>query len=224
MENLTVTYNRQSATQQLNKKLSSAMFSSFDEVVIDFVNEDQTSAMSSYNILEWLVGRVAGYELFYDKGEWVPRIRRDIVPVFIDEVKFEPVALDGFPITDIAMVKVIKGIFLGVPFGSQGAIAIYTKRGDLGARSRMPSLPNTELTGYNEQAVLFEPDYSDVRLRDVPDSREILLRRDFLVPDEAHRTTLKFYNNDQAQGYRLIVTGFDATGLPVYLEKIIRMR
>jgi outer membrane cobalamin receptor len=48
----------------------------------------------------------------------------------IDEVWYDPGFLNSLPVSDIAMIKIIKGPFAGGFNSPGGVIAIYTIRGE----------------------------------------------------------------------------------------------
>jgi hypothetical protein len=209
------------ATEELDKRLSSGLFSSGNETIFDFVNEDQTSAQAYTNILDWLQGRVAGFSTVEQNGETLPLIRGTVAQVFLDEMPVEANTLNGLSVSDIAMIKVIKGVTIASR-GGNGAIAIYTRRGGMNSKSNAPSLPNNILAGYRKQPLPFTPDYADENSKRTEDKREILFRRSLLYPDAKQKGEILFYNNDSAKSYRVTVTGFTADGRLVYADKIIQ--
>src|SRR5689334_17689452 len=116
---------------KLNDEYCSGLFKTHDGIIFDLQNENE-SAKSYSNILEWLNGRVAGLQLYYTRyGTPVPFIRNTRSSVFVDEIPVDPGFLNTLPVTDIAVIKVIKEPFIGaVGNGAGGAIAIYTLKGD----------------------------------------------------------------------------------------------
>ena len=88
---------------------------------------DNTTVNSYFNILDWLEGRVAGLQVFtLRNGIRIPVIRSQQTTIYVDEVPVSPDFLNSLPVTDIAMIKVIKTPFFGGSKGGGGAIAIYT--------------------------------------------------------------------------------------------------
>ena len=148
--------------EKLNEELSSPVFQSFNETVFDFVNEDQHAA-GYMNILQWLEGRVAGLRIDLKDGAYVPIIRGTQVNIYVDEMQVEPEFMSGYSVSEIAMVKVIKGFFvgafgggsgsgfgLGSGGGSGGAVCIYTKKPGMRSVNSTPSLNNNKLKGYDK--------------------------------------------------------------------------
>ena len=123
--------NNTSPEQKLNDEYCSDLFRTHDGIIFDLQNGNET-AKSYSNVLEWLSGRVAGLQIYYTRyGTPVPFIRSIRSSIFVDEIAVDPGFLNTLPVTDIAMIKVIKEPFIGaVGNGPGGTIAIYTLRGD----------------------------------------------------------------------------------------------
>jgi hypothetical protein len=120
-----------SPKEKLNDEYCSEPFKTYEGTIIDLVNENE-SAKSYLNVLEWLQGRVAGVQIYYTRnGTPVPFIRNTRASIFVDEMPMDAGYLADLPVTDIAMIKIIKQPFVGaVGNGGGGVIAIYTMKGD----------------------------------------------------------------------------------------------
>ena len=115
-----------SPEEKLNEEYCSGLFKMEDGIIFDLLS-DNTTVNSYFNILDWLGGRVAGLQVFtLRNGVRIPVIRGQQTTVYVDEIPVSPDFLNSLPVTDIAMIKVIKTPFLGGFNGSGGAIAIYT--------------------------------------------------------------------------------------------------
>ncbi|AYN02112.1 hypothetical protein [Chryseobacterium sp. 3008163] len=110
-----------------------------NEVVFDFVNENQ-SAASSPNILQWLQGRVAGLTINFENGVPTPYIRQGKANIYLDEMLTDASSLSGISASNIAMVKIIKDGSVGMSGSGNGAVLIYTRRGDT-----QPKAPESNL-------------------------------------------------------------------------------
>jgi hypothetical protein len=120
----------QTREEQLNKRYTSGLFSTPDGVYFDLEGDDNTSsAISYFNILDWLQGRVAGLQIYNYRGTRIPVIRNQRASIFVNEMRVDADFLSALPVADIAMVKVIKSPFFGGWGGAGGAIAVYTKDG-----------------------------------------------------------------------------------------------
>jgi hypothetical protein len=120
-----------SPEEKLNDEYCSDLFKTYDGTIIDLVNENET-AKSYLNILDWLQGRVAGLQIYYTRyGTAVPFIRNTRASIFVDEMPVDAGYLSDLPTADIAMIKIIKQPFVGaVGNGGGGVIAIYTMKGN----------------------------------------------------------------------------------------------
>jgi len=120
-----------SPKEKLNNEYCTGLFKTHEGTIIDLVNENE-SAKSYTNILEWLQGRVAGLQIYYTKyGTPVPFVRNTRASVFIDEIPVDAGYLNDLAVADIAMIKIIKQPFVGaVGNGGGGVVAIYTLKGD----------------------------------------------------------------------------------------------
>jgi hypothetical protein len=105
------------------------MFKSADGTIIDVENEN---VQAYFNILDWLEGRVAGLQVFVSRnGTRIPVIRGSVATIYVDEMRLDAGFLNSLSVNDIAMIKVIKGPFVGaIGNGGGGVIAIYTFRGE----------------------------------------------------------------------------------------------
>jgi len=119
-----------SPEEKLNEEYCSGLFKMDDGIIFDLLS-DNTTANSYFNILDWLQGRVAGLQVFTLRNSVrIPVIRGQQTSVYVDEIAVSPDFLNSLPVTDIAIIKVIKTPFLGGFNGGGGAIAIYTIRGE----------------------------------------------------------------------------------------------
>ncbi|MBX3252589.1 MAG: hypothetical protein KF862_00505 [Chitinophagaceae bacterium] len=212
LQEVTITAQKKSNKEKLNEELSSGMFRSMNENVFDFVNENQ-EAQSYTNILQWLQGRVAGLQIQMQNGNYVPIMRGSQVGIYLNEMQTDPSQISSLPVADIAMVKVIKGPFVGgVGGGGGGAIAIYTKRGDTrpaGGAKQPPALNSATITGYDKVAEFYAPDYKETGVKRVDkDVRDVLYWNPVAVTERNRPVTVKWYNNDDAKNYRVIIIGF----------------
>jgi len=121
--------NPKSPKELLNDKYASSLFKSTDGIIFDLENE---TVGAYFNILDWLEGRVAGLQVFVSRtGIRVPVIRGSAATIFVDEMRTDPSYLNFLSVNDIAMIKVIKGPFVGaIGNGGGGTIAIYTIKAD----------------------------------------------------------------------------------------------
>lgn len=116
--------------EKLNKEYCSGLFSTQDATYFDLLT-DNSSAVSYFNVLDWLQGRVAGLQVYILRNNTrVPYIRNSRATVYVNEIPVDPGFLNVLPVTDIAMIKIIKAPFAGALSAPGGAIAIYTIKGN----------------------------------------------------------------------------------------------
>ena len=222
MEAIRIEARVKSAKEKLNESLSTPLFQTQDETLFDFVNEDH-SIQSYTNIFDWLDGRVAGLNFTIEDGIRIPMMRGVQANIFVDEIAMDLDMIYTLPVNDIAMVKVIKGYFIGATSGGggSGVIAIYTKRAGMN-RSNSPSLSLVKLAGYRTPAVYSSPEFSSETGRMIKNDTRPVLSWAPLLQHNKGKSTIRFYNNDIASAYRIIITGFTQDAKPVYVENIIQ--
>lgn len=117
--------NDQTREQKLNEQYCDGLFKSADGTILDL--ETSPAAGAYLNILEWLDGRVAGLKVYKTRyNVYIPYIRGQVANIFVDEQQVTTSYLNSLPVSDIAMIKVIRSSFLGGSNPGGGAIAIYT--------------------------------------------------------------------------------------------------
>lgn len=110
-------------------RYSSALFHSADAQILDLENESNKSAISFFNVLDWVKGRVAGLQVYHYRGTPIPFLRNQPAVIYVDEIRVDPGYLNALPVTDISYIKIMKNAF-AIYSGGGGVIAIYTKRGE----------------------------------------------------------------------------------------------
>jgi hypothetical protein len=115
----------------LNEQYCTGLFNTPDGTYFDMLNDNSAASAGSYhNILDWLQGRVAGLQVYTSRyNELIPFIRNSRANIYVDEILMSPDYLNSLPVTDIAMIKIIKAPSAGFG-GPGGVIAIYTKGTD----------------------------------------------------------------------------------------------
>ena len=119
-----------SPQEKLNEEYCSGLFKLYEGTIIDVQNDNTTK--SYLNILNWLQGRVAGLQVYHRRdGTAIAYIRNSRAGLYIDEIPVDPGYVNTLSVSDIAMIKIIKGPFAGgLGNFSGGVIAIYTIKGD----------------------------------------------------------------------------------------------
>jgi hypothetical protein len=116
----------------LNDEYCSPLFNTPNADYFDLLDDRVNSSSLAYlNVLDWLQGRVAGLQIYRAHNNLrIPFIRNQRAAIFVNEIRMDYDYLNMLPVTDIAMIKIIKGPFIGAWGSAGGAIAIYTIRGD----------------------------------------------------------------------------------------------
>lgn len=216
-------------TKELNNQLSSGNFRSVSEQVFDFVNEDQ-HASGYTNIIQWLQGRVAGMQVNTGPdGTFTPVIRGSKADIYLDEMPIDATMLSSVQPSNVAMVKVMKN-FTGRS-GSGNAIAIYTKRGNMGSSPKREANPMlnaganfTNFRGYQKPQEFQVLNYKGQNGQDIgQDFRKVLYwNPEFAVP-YSESADILFFNNDEAKKYKLTIMSMNKEdGQPLYYEKIVQ--
>lgn len=207
--------------EELDKQLSTGMFSSVNATVFDFVNEDQHTA-GSMNILDWLQGRAAGLTFQRNNsGVNVPYIRGQQAKLFLDEIQTDPTMIGSLPIDNIAMVKIIKGSGL---IGD--AVAIYTMKGNMKSKStkKETNSNNTAvIKGYDRPSEFpIEMIDEDAPQKIESDTRETLYWNPNLFDSDYVPPRIKFFNNDSAKQFKVLIISFDEDDNLLFDQQIMK--
>ncbi|WP_079242350.1 hypothetical protein [Chryseobacterium indologenes] len=212
---------KKDAKADLDKQLSSGMFSSVNSTVFDFVNEDQHT--SGYtNILDWLQGKAAGLTFQRNNsGANVPYIRGQQAKLFLDEIATDPTMISTLPINNIAMVKIIKGSGL-----VGDAVAIYTMKGNMQAKSNEKEVKKNNssiIKGYDKPSEFpIEMIDNDAPEKIENDTRETLYWNPNLFDSDYVPPRIKFFNNDSAKQYKMLIISFDEDDNILYDQQVLK--
>ncbi|VXB63394.1 MULTISPECIES: TonB-dependent receptor plug domain-containing protein [Chryseobacterium] len=226
IEEVKIKAQKKDLTKKLNNELSSPLFRSGNETVFDLVNENQ-NAQSSQNILQYLQGRVAGLQIQMQGGSYTATNRGGPIEFFLDEMRVDANQISNIPVSNIAMVKVIKGNFAGSFGGGNGAVAIYTRRGGTtgsGVDTTLPSnLTEVKLNGYDKEVPFNNGIYDEESAKSVPeDKRSILYWNPYLESKSGEPTIVQWYNNDDAKNFRVMIIGFDENNDLLYYNEVLK--
>lgn len=213
---------KQDPKEELEKQLSTGMFSSMNSTVFDFVNEDQHVAGSN-NILDWLQGRAAGLTFQRDNsGVNVPYIRGHQAKLYLNESLTDASMIANLPVSNIAMVKIIKGAGL---IGD--AVLIYTMKGNMKSKSNEKETPKNNsavIKGYDQPSEFpIEMLDNDDPLKKIEnDTRETLYWNPNLFDSDYVPPRIKFFNNDSAKQYKVLIISFDEDDNLLYDQQIFK--
>lgn len=221
IEEVKVTGKKKDPKEELDSQLSSGMFSSVNSTVFDFVNEDQHTNGSN-NILDWLQGKAAGLTFQRNSsGINVPSIRGQQAKLYLDESPTDAAMIANIPVSTIAMVKVIKeGGLVG------NAIAIYTMKGNMKSKNNnkeMQKNNSSVVKGYDKPSeFLIEMLDDDSAVKIENDTRETLYWNPNLFDSDYVPPRIKFFNNDRAKQYKVLIISFDEDDNLLYDQQIFK--
>jgi hypothetical protein len=205
LEEVVVRSKAKNATEDLDKKYSSGRISGGREKIIDFVNKEQSS--TNLSVYDWLIMKAV-----IDPA----RIREHIYSLYLDEFRCDPFDLKMITAEDIAMIK-------DVGISKFHSILVYTKKG--GDSPKNSSTVNiSKIPGYSKSEAFISPNYADkIALQTwKKDSRNVLYWGNLISSESIkNRAPIKFYNNDSAKKYHVIIMGFSEEGNPIWKETIL---
>ncbi len=220
LEGVTVTAKGKSREEQLNEKYASPMFRSGDGYQFDLTND--AIAQSSQNIFTYLQGRVAGLQVSNPTGQPSVTWRGGRPAFYLDEMPVDAEMLLSIPINDIAFVKAIRPPFMGTG-GANGAIVIYTRKGEDVKPVKGKGLSTNIALGYTAPRQFYSPNYANFNSSHTEkDNRTTLYWNSNIttVPGK-NIIRLPFFNSDVANGFRVVVEGMTKEGLLTHIEKVI---
>lgn len=225
IEEVKIKAQKKDLTKKLNNELSSPVFKTVDEIVIDLVN-DHPGAKGSPNIFQYLQSRIGGVQIQMQGGQYMVSGRNGRMELYLDEVRVDENQIATLPVSNIAMVKVIRGNFVGNSGGRGGAIAIYTRRG-VSDSTIDPSLPSnlieSKINGYDKEVSFNNEIYAEESARSVPeDKRSILYWNPYLESKSGEPTIVQWYNNDDAKNFRVMIIGFDENNDLLYYNEVLK--
>lgn len=227
LEEVTVTAKRKPTTQILDEKYTTGLFKGFDAIQFDVINDPFTN--SSQNIFTYLQGKVAGLQITTGSGTPGLQWRGGPPLIYLDENPTDPGMISGIPVQDIAYVKVFRPVFMGsgggvYGSGANGAIAIYTRKGDDATSKPGTGLSANTIAGYSQIREFYSPNYATfVRANEQRDVRTTLYwKPQILTTAQKNTVTLVFYNTDVfSKALRIVVEGMSKDGQLTHFEQMI---
>ncbi len=212
-----------SPAEKLNNELSSPLFNSYNQTLFDFVSSPQFGS----DIITWLIGRVPGLradagELFLGQNSINSTNNR--IESYIDENRVPTASLQNISISDIALVKVIKGFYGG---GRAGAVVVYTRRGSMAFSNNYATegLHKVILKGYDNEEPFKNTVFENIRPETIAEDNRTTLYWNSALKihyNSSEKNALKFYNNDHTKKLKIWIIGFDKEDMvPYYTYKVI---
>jgi hypothetical protein len=213
-----VTGRQKTKTEKLEEQYVSGLFTGDGN---SFVPDDDPSAVSALSVFTYLQGKVAGLQISTGGGQTTLNWRGGPPALFLDEMQQQdPSMLESMPMSSVALIKVFRPPFFGaIGGGSNGAIAVYTKKGS-SMNQDVKGLDFVNIAGYSALKEFYSPDYEKEPANDRYDYRTTLYWNPFLLTDKnSRRIRLTFFNNDITKRIRVVVEGMNADGKLTRIEK-----
>jgi hypothetical protein len=159
------------------------------------------------NVFDWLVTKG-----IINLGRW----KEGIYTLYLDEFPCQRFDLEMLSADNVALIK-DEG---RLQFHS---ILVYQKKGG-DFKKDTSAYHYTKIPGYSKSEAFISPNYADNIATQTwkKDSRNILYWSNLISSETSKdRVPIKFYNNDSAKKYRVVVMGFTAEGYPIWKEKIL---
>lgn len=221
LENVTVRTKAKAPVQVMDEKYASGLFSGTDSYQFDLVNDPL--AGSYPNVFSYLQGKVAGLQITGGGSNTSLQWRGGAPAVYLDQFNTDVNMLSSLSVSDIAYVKVFRPPFMGGFNGSNGAIAIYTRKGNDAPVTRGKGLNNNTIFGYTPIKEFYTPNYANIDLRNEQrDLRTTLYWNPAVLLSPKSRTvTVTFYNNDISKAFRVILEGMTTDGRLAHIEQVM---
>ncbi|MBS1621203.1 MAG: hypothetical protein JST10_09365 [Bacteroidetes bacterium] len=221
LENVTITSRTKSPLEIMDNKYTSGMFSSGDSYQFDIVHDPLASG--SPNIFYFLQSKVAGLQINTTSSPPSLTWRGGTPGIYIDEVPTDADMVSGIPVSDVAYVKVFRPPFMGGYNGGNGAIAIYTRRGDDIKSEPGKGLSNSTVSAYSLIRQFYSPNYDSFKPEnDRKDVRTTLYwNPQVITTPKNNQVTLTFYNNDVTKSFRVTIEGMTSDGRLAHIEQIM---
>ena len=131
--------------------------------------------------------------------------------------------ISTIPVSDMAYVKVFRPPFMGGSNGSNGAIAIYTRRGNDVKQEPGKGLASNKIFGYTPIKEFYAPNYAAfTQKNEQRDLRTTLYWNPSVITmPQKNQIVLSFYNNDVTGAFRVIIEGMTRDGKLAHIEQMM---
>lgn len=222
LENVIIKVSTKTPLQLMDDKYSAGLFSGGESYQFDLIN-DRTS-VTARSIFEYLQAKVAGLQINTTTNPPSLTWRGGSPELFLNETQVDEDFITTLPLSDIAYVKVFRPPFFS-PYGggANGAIAVYTRRGDDVKSEPGKGLANNVVSGYTPVRQFYAPNYGTFNAaNEKKDFRTTLYwNPEVITTTRKNKATLVFYNNDVSKSFRVIIEGMSSDGRLVHIEQIM---
>ncbi|WP_245957691.1 hypothetical protein U0035_19160 [Niabella yanshanensis] len=219
LEAVTVQAKAKPLIDQMDEKYSSGLFSGGDAIRFDLINDK--FAMVG-DIFTYLQGKVAGLQITGQGAGASLSWRGGSPQIYVDEMPSDISMVSSINITDVAFIKAFRPPFMGGFNGGNGAIAIYTRRGNDVKREPGAGIPSARVEGYTNIREFYSPKYLTPEPapgadRDVRTT--LYWNPNVTIDPRTKQAVISFYNNDVTDAFRVVIQGMTADGKIAYLEE-----
>lgn len=219
LADVTVTARPTNPMEKLDETYTSGLFSGGVGTSFDLRNDNAVNAYQ--NILQYLQGRVAGVTVSMTTPPSVSW-RGGTPALFLDEMPVDADFISTIPVSDIAYVKVLNPPFMGAPGGgANGAIAIYTRKGGDVQSEPGKGLAKNRITGYSVIRQFYSPDYERMDNSQKDLRTTLYWNPEVILTPDKRSVILKFFNNDVAEAFRVVIEGVSTDGRLTRLVQIM---
>lgn len=218
LEAVTITSKGKLPVQLMDEKYTSGLFTG-DGIQLDLLNDP--AAKSATDIFSYLQGRVAGLQITGQGANASLNWRGGAPQLYIDEMPADVNFVSSLNVRDVAYVKAFRPPFMGGFNGSNGAVAIYTRRGNDVQQEQGKGLPGSKIEGYTTIREFYSPKYfgTDVAPGADRDVRTTLYwNPNVAIDPRTKQVVLSFYNNDVTDAFRVVIEGMNTEGKLTHYE------
>lgn len=219
---------KRSETDSLNSVYATDIFFASDQTLalnpnINYYDVWQVLRMSVPGIAinQTDTGTQVNFSRYESIDMFSENTRNSSVAFFLNEIPVDIHRIESLDPSDIALVKIFKGV-TGIALGAdRGAIAIYTVKGSSGRDWRQKGFDFFKRSGYSVPREFYEMDYSKINPENTnPDIRTTIYWNP-QVKTKDGKALIEFYNDDVCKKFKVVIEGMDANGKLLHAEKEI---
>lgn len=207
-------------TELLDEKYASGLFTG-DAYQFDLVNDP--IAGSALNIFTYLQGKVAGLQINTSGPQPSMQWRGGSPQLYLDQSPTDASFISSLNVNDVAYIKVFRPPFMGGFNGANGAIAIYTRKGNDMKQEPGKGLASNKIFGYTPIKEFYAPNYAAfTQKNEQRDLRTTLYWNPSVITvPQKNQVVLSFYNNDVTGAFRVIIEGMTRDGKLAHIEQMM---
>lgn len=221
LENVTVKSKTRPVVDVMDDKYTSGLFKGGDSYQFDLLNDP--FAGGAINIFTYLQGKVAGLQINTNGAEPSMQWRGGSPQLYLDETPVDASFISSVNVRDVAYIKIFRPPFMGGFNGANGAIAIYTRRGNDVKSEPGKGLSNNKVFGYTLIKQFYSPNYGtfkeENKQRDIRTT--LYWNPSIIMTPQKKQTIISFYNNDVSGSFRVIIEGMTSDGKLAHIEQIM---